>query len=64
MGVPVEAVDHYLEHGKSLSRMMRDLGYPKGRQILCDWVDELAPDERKKRGSNPKRNPVPIGKRF
>ncbi len=29
------AVDHYLEHGRSLSRTMRALGYSKGRQTLC-----------------------------
>ena len=57
------AVDHYLEHGKSLARTMRALGYPKGRETLCGWIDEIAPGERKKRGPNPKRDPVPIEKK-
>ena len=54
------AVDHYLTHGKSLSRTMRALGYPGSRETLAGWVDELAPGERKRRGPNPKREPVPI----
>ena len=57
------AVDHYLEHGRSLSRTMRALGYPRGRQTLCDWIDELAPGSRKLRGPNPKNEPVPIEKK-
>ena len=58
------AVNHYLEHGKSLTRTMKALGYPRGRETLCGWIDELAPDERKKRGPNHKRNPDPIEKRI
>lgn len=57
------AVSHYLEHGRSLSRTMRALGYPKGRQTLCDWLDELAPGERKCRGPRPKAGAVPIEKK-
>lgn len=58
------AANHYLEHGKSLARTMRALGYPKSRMTLCKWIDELAPGERKKRGPNPKRDPVPIEERI
>jgi transposase-like protein len=57
------AVGHYLEHGRSLSRTMRALGYPRGRQTLCDWIDELAPGSRKQRGPNPKAEPVPMEKK-
>ena len=57
------AVEHYLEHGRSLSRTMRALGYPKGRQTLCDWIDELAPGERKCRGPRAKSEPTPIEKK-
>ncbi|MBR3314759.1 MAG: hypothetical protein IKG18_11550 [Atopobiaceae bacterium] len=57
------AVDHYLEHGRSLSRTMRAMGYPKGRQTLCDWVDELAPGSRKRRGPRTRLEPVPIEKK-
>ena len=37
------AVQHYLEHGKCLSRTVRMLGYPC-RQLLREWVKEVAPD--------------------
>ena len=57
------AVDYYLAHGKSLARTMRRMGYPAGREYLCDWIDELAPGQRKHRGPNPKRDPVPIEKK-
>lgn len=58
-----EAVEHYLGHGKSLSRTMRALGYPKGSDTLRGWIDELAPGQRKHRGPNPKRDPVPVEKK-
>ncbi len=58
-----EAVDHYLAHGKRLSRTMRALGYPGSRATLCGWIDGLAPGERKKRGPRPERDPVPIEKK-
>lgn len=58
-----EAVEHYLGHGKSLSRAMRALGYPKGSDTLRGWIDELAPGQRKYRGPNPKRDPVPVEKK-
>ena len=57
------AVEHYLEHGKSLVRTMRALGYPKSREVLGDWIDEIAPGQRKHRGPNPKTPPIPIEKR-
>lgn len=39
------AVDHYLTHGRRLSRMMRRMGYPS-HEVLAAWIDELAPGER------------------
>ena len=33
------------------------LGCPGSRQALGEWVDELAPGERERRGSNSKRDP-------
>ena len=48
------AVDHYLEYGRRLSRTMRLLGYPKSRELLMAWIDELAPGQRKLR-----HGPVP-----
>lgn len=49
------AVDYYLEHGRSVARTVRRLGYPS-RSCLENWVDELAPGERApraKRGTAP-----------
>jgi putative transposase len=42
------AVEHYLEHGRNISRTVRALGYPS-RDTLRAWCDELAPGTRKKR---------------
>ena len=54
-----EAVEHYLSHGKRLSRTMRAVGYPKSREMLGDWIDEIAPGQRRYRGPNPRRDPAP-----
>ncbi len=48
------AVDHYLEYGRRLSRTMRMLGYPKSKELLMAWIDELAPGQRRLR-----HGPVP-----
>ena len=40
------AVDYYLEHGRSISRTCRKLGYPS-RMVLDRWIRELAPDQKK-----------------
>lgn len=40
------AVAYYLEHGKSLARTIRAIGYPSSA-LLCHWIDELAPSQRK-----------------
>lgn len=53
------AVDYYLANGRSLARTMRRMGYPAGREYLCDWIDELAPGQRKYRGPSPKADPIP-----
>ena len=58
------AVDYYLAHGKSLARTMRRMGYPASREYLCDWIDELAPGQRKYRGPNPKAGPVPLAEKI
>ena len=57
------AVEHYLSHGRKLKRTMKALGYPKTRMTLCEWIDELAPGQRKYRGPNPKKDAVPIEKK-
>ena len=42
------AVNYYLEHGRNISRTVRAVGYPT-RETLAQWIDELAPGERKVR---------------
>ena len=55
------AVDHYLGHGKSLARTMRAMGYPKSKECLVKWIDELAPGQRKVMSSaTPGRRRVPL----
>ena len=55
------AVDHYLGHGKSLARTIRAMGYPKSRECLVKWIDELAPSQRKVTPSaTPGRRRVPL----
>ena len=39
------AVEHYLTHGRRLSRTIRQMGYPS-REVLAAWIDGLAPGER------------------
>ena len=58
------AVDYCLAHGKSLARTMRRMGYPASREHLCDWIDELAPGQRKYRGPSPKAGPVPLAEKI
>ena len=48
------AVDHCLEYGRRPGRTMRMLGYPKSKELLMAWIDELAPGQRKLR-----HGPVP-----
>ena len=40
------AVGYYLEHGRSLRRTIRAMGYPSVA-ALTKWIDALAPGERK-----------------
>ena len=59
------AVDHYLDHGRSLARTMRAMGYPKSRGCLAGWIDELAPGQRKAAHSAaPGRRRVPLEERI
>lgn len=53
------AVDYYLEHGRSLARTIRAMGYPS-REMLGRWIDELAPGQRRRRGPNPEKGVLPI----
>ncbi|MBA2134174.1 IS3 family transposase [Capillibacterium thermochitinicola] len=43
-----KAVDYYLEHGRCIRRTVRVLGYPS-RTALMQWIDKLAPGQRKVR---------------
>ena len=40
------AVDYYLEHGRSLSRTIKAMGYAT-KESLRLWIDDLAPGRRK-----------------
>ena len=42
----IDAVNHYLEHGRNISRTIRKIGYPT-RFLLSKWIDELAFQEKK-----------------
>lgn len=48
------AVNYYLEHGRSIARTIKAVGYPT-KETLKGWVDELAPGKRKVRI---KRSPI------
>ena len=41
-----QAVEYYLEHGKSISRTIKALGFPK-RTTLRDWIKETLPGGEK-----------------
>ena len=58
------AVDYYLAHGKGLAGTMRKMGHPASRECLCDWIDGLAPGQRKYRGPSPKAGPVPLAEKM
>lgn len=49
------AMDCQLAHGRSLARTMRRMGHSAGREYLCDWIDELAPGQRKYGGRTRRR---------
>ncbi|WP_414150893.1 hypothetical protein ACIZ62_18535 [Acetobacterium carbinolicum] len=36
------AVNYYLEHGRSITRTIKAVGFPM-RETLSGWIDELAP---------------------
>jgi len=40
------AVTYYLEHGKSVSRTVRNLGFPS-RPQLDKWIAEIVPNQKK-----------------
>jgi transposase InsO family protein/transposase-like protein len=48
-----QAVEYYLEHGRSISRTIRALGYP-GKTVLREWLNEDIPED--KRGQRCKTN--------
>ena len=43
------AVDRFFNHGQCLARTVRQLGYPKSKELLASWVDELEPGRRRRR---------------
>ena len=45
------AVDYFLDHGKCIARTIRALGYPRSKESLASWIDELEPGLRPKRAT-------------
>ena len=43
------AVDHCLSHGKRAAATMGALRHPARKGLLAEWIDELAPGERRVR---------------
>lgn len=41
-----QAVEHYLEHGRSISHTTKALGFP-GRTILREWLNEDIPEDKR-----------------
>lgn len=41
------AVEYYLEHGRSVSRTVKALGYP-GKTTLCEWLDQDVPKDKRR----------------
>lgn len=37
----IDAVNHYLEHGRNISGTIRQIGYPN-RVLLGKWIDEIS----------------------
>lgn len=58
------AVSYYLEHGRSLSRTRRAMGYPKSSAALAKWIDELAPGKRRASEARISSRPVAIGEKI
>ena len=45
------AVDYFFDHGKCIARTIRALGYPRSKESLASWIDELEPGLRPKRAT-------------
>ena len=41
------AVDHFFDRGQCLARAVRQLGYPKSKELFASWVNE--PGRRRRR---------------
>ena len=48
------AVDHFFEHGQCIARTVRALGYPRSKELLAAWIDELEPGRRIRRATGKK----------
>lgn len=46
-----DAVDYFFDHGKCIARTIRALGYPRSKELLASWIDELEPGLRPKRAT-------------
>ena len=45
------AVELYVGYGGKAAATTRELGHPKGREKLADWMDGLAPGQRRAAGA-------------
>ena len=43
-----DAVDYYFENNQNALKTVKDLGYPS-RPLLLSWIDELYPEDEKRR---------------
>ena len=44
-----QAVEYFLEHGRSISRTIRALGFP-GKTVLSEWLNEDLPEDKRHHG--------------
>lgn len=47
------AVGYHLDHGRCISKTLRELGYPGCHKLFCQWADELAPGLRRRHKQKP-----------
>ena len=59
VGVPMLKAERISRSGPKLSDA-QTRNFEAIKYNLCDWIDELAPGQRKYRGANPKADPIPL----
>lgn len=41
------AVDHFFDHGQCPARTVRQLGYPKSKELLASWAGSFTDDQKR-----------------